>query len=117
MESQPASAPAPGNARALLVAEVIQGHRRFRMCITTDLEVRAVGQNEFDKLMAEPQNADFARKFWPAWAAATEPDKKPAPAKATKPATANSPTSKAASGPATRRTPASGTAATAGAER
>jgi hypothetical protein len=107
----------PGNARTLMVAEVIQGHRRFRMCVTTDLEVRAVGQNAFDKLMAEPRNAAFARKFWRAWAATTQPDKKPAPAKTPGPTAASAPATTAASGPATRRSPADAAATAVGAEK
>jgi hypothetical protein len=106
------SPPLPhGGDSTLVVAEINQGHRRVHMCITVDLVVRALGQNQFDKLMAEPQNAAFAKAFWPAWAAATQPDKKPAPAKAPSPAATRASTATTTSGPATRRASAGPAAA------
>ncbi len=45
-----------GDAGTLLLAEKEQNHRRFRMCMTTDLVARELTPRQFDALLALPQN-------------------------------------------------------------
>jgi hypothetical protein len=48
-----------GDAGTLLLAEKEQNHRRFRMCMTTDLVARELTPRQFDALLALPQNMEF----------------------------------------------------------
>lgn len=96
-----------GDSKTLIAAEVFASHRWHRMCITSDLVVRAIQHAQFDAMLKEPQNAAFAAGLTKFWAATTQPGKKeetPASGAASKPA------SKPATGPATSQSATSQTA-------
>jgi hypothetical protein len=50
---------AGGDAGTLLVAEKEQSHRRFRMCMTSDMVVRELPPRQFEALLALPRNIEF----------------------------------------------------------
>jgi hypothetical protein len=94
-----ASRPAGDEWKTLMVAEVLPAHRTAHMCVTADCQVRAIPHRQFQQMLVQPENLQFARAFDKAWKAATQPAKKEEAKPASQPTTASSQPATASSKP------------------